>query len=156
MIMISKRIAVVFHRLILLSDDPASYFYNFLFICISDAPIVTGLNDNNETIMSSLSPSSLVCSAQSHPVSTITWYKNGVELVDNAVNNFDITESVELNTLFDNVLVSKLTFNSLSKTDSDHYKCKASNRLGEDSQTTHLIVHCKSIEKTPLLYLSLI
>ena len=112
-----------------------------MYLYFIDPPDVTGFT--NKTILSQTSvPESLVCDVQSYPMSTITWYKNGVLMTDSPVDNIEITETVILDTTFDKRKQSTLSFTTLTKLDSANYTCKATNALGAKELKTHMIVHC--------------
>ena len=80
-----------------------------------------------------------MCSVESHPVSSIQWFKDGS--LYNGTTNTVTTVSTDSKT----VLQSSVMFPSgIKRSDFGMYSCNASNAVGNSAKSSQVTVWCKS------------
>ena len=83
----------------------------------------------------------LICNTEGSPLPNITWYKNGIEIVE--TSNLNITEQI----LGSQRISSELTLSYVTRLDDGVYWCNATNFrfvvFENMSPTTTITIYCK-------------
>eukprot|EP00794_Sanderia_malayensis_P011406 gene11406-12594_t len=90
---------------------------------------------SQQNLTESLMPLDFTCTVESHPMSSIQWFKDGLPY------NVNITTVTNTSTDSKTVIESKLTFsNGIKRDNFGFYVCQASNVLGNSSKSTNVTV----------------
>ena len=82
----------------------------------------------------------LTCQYEGKPKSTVTWFKDGTELVTKNSSRLTVMETGDVTST-----TSSLTITNLNRTDEGKYKCQVSNSIQTNVPSTEaqLTVNCK-------------
>lgn len=110
-----------------------------------DIVIPSVASSNTTYVTNEQTPVTLRCSATGVPIPSITWFKNGTPIPNNASR---ITISNNDSQLFSDTmlygLTQELTINDTIDSDSSTYSCTANNSAGSNTAVFELIVRRKS------------
>ena len=101
-----------------------------------DPPVLTGTPSADEYV-NLQAILRLSCVATGNDIPSITWYKDGVVVTQDATHTITDTQQLP------DQITSTLKVNPVSMATEGVYNCSASNSLGDDSFVTNVHVLCK-------------